>query len=176
MPFNRTNNTIDPNIDLEQARLESLDLINQKAFISAGAAIVPIPFIDLVVDLGVLAVLLPQINAKFGLSEKHMRIYDPATKTVHWQELFKRGIELSGYVSARAAMKQTLTGYMQRYLTKQVSKFVPLGGTIAAASLGFILMKKIAETHVEDCYQTALRIRAEQNKRQAQAANQQTSI
>jgi uncharacterized protein (DUF697 family) len=145
---------IDPNFDLERARHESLELIKKRAYISAGAAVVPIPFLDVVVDLGLLSVLLPEINAKFGLSEHHMPIYDPQSKQVNWRALAKRGFELSSFVAARTIAKQSINGVIAKVLTKQVTKFVPLGGSIVAGTLGYILMKKIAETHVEDCYQT----------------------
>ena len=42
-----------------------------------------------------------------------------------------------------------------KVLTKQVTKFIPLGGQIVAASLGYIIMKKIAEAHVEESYKMA---------------------
>lgn len=156
---------IDPNINLEQARQESLELIKKRAFISAGGAVVPIPFFDLVVDLGVLSTLLPEINAKFGLSPHQVSVYDPKTKTVDWKELRKRGFELSGFVVARTAVRQSLNGLMGKFVTKQVTKFIPLGGSLIAGSLGYIILKKIAETHVDDCYNTAKRLLAQQNSR-----------
>lgn len=158
-------NQIDPNINLERARAESLELIKKRAAISAGAAVVPVPFFDLIIDLGVLSTLLPEINAKFGLAPEQMSVYDPATKTVHWKELRKRGFELSSFVVARTAVKQSINGLMGKFVTKQVTKFIPLGGSLVAGTLGYIIMKKIAETHVEDCYETAQRLLNEQNKR-----------
>ncbi|MCH4246670.1 hypothetical protein [Acinetobacter populi] len=163
MKLKQIPNRIDPHINLEQARLESLELIKKRAFISAGAAVVPVPFFDLVVDLGVLTTLLPEINAKFGLAPEQMSVYDPVTKKVHWNELRKRGFELSSFVVARTAVKQSINGLVGKFVTKQVTKFIPLGGSIVAGTLGYIIMKKIAETHVEDCYETAKRLLAQQN-------------
>lgn len=156
---------IDASIDLERARQESLELVKKRAFISAGAAVVPVPLFDLVVDLGVLSTLLPEINTKFGLAPEQVSVYDPKTKTVHWQELRKRGFELSSFVVARTAVKQSINGLVGKFVTKQVTKFIPLGGSIIAGTLGYIIMKKIAETHIEDCYETAQRLLAQQNSR-----------
>lgn len=150
---------IDPNLNIEQARQDSLELINRRALISAGAATVPIPFFDLLIDLGVLSVLLPEINAKFGLAPEQISIYDPTTKTVNWKELRSRGFELSTFVIARSAIKQSINGMVGKFAAKQVTKFIPLGGSIVAGTLGYLIMKKIAETHVEDCYETAQRLR-----------------
>lgn len=155
---------IDPSIDLELARQQSLELIKKRAYISAGAAVVPIPFLDVLVDLGVLSVLLPEINAKFGLSEKHMPIYNPQSKQIYWKALAKRGFQLSSFVAARTIAKQSINGVVSKLITKQVTKFVPLGGSLVAGTLGYVLMKKIAETHVEECYQTAKEIVARQSQ------------
>ena len=42
-----------------------------------------------------------------------------------------------------------------KIISKQVAKFVPLGGQLVAAGLGYFVMRKIAYRHVEDCYAVA---------------------
>ncbi|RYE00761.1 MAG: hypothetical protein EOP50_03195 [Sphingobacteriales bacterium] len=37
---------INPNLDLEQIRKESIELVKKRAWLSAGAAVVPVPFLD----------------------------------------------------------------------------------------------------------------------------------
>ncbi len=164
MKLKKIPNQIDPSIDLERAKEESMALINKRAYISAGAAMVPVPFFDLVVDLGVLSTLLPEINATFGLSPEQMRIYNPESKSVNWKELRKRGFELSSFVVARTAVKQSINGLVGKFVTKQVTKFIPLGGSLVAGTLGYMIMKKIAETHIEDCYETAKNLLAQHNR------------
>ena len=150
--------SIDPKLDLEQVREECLDMVKKRAYFSAGAAVVPIPFFDVVIDIGILSQLIPDISARFGLWPDHISVYDPETKKIHWNELRKRGFEFSGLVVARTAVKKSLNGIVGKVITKQVTKFIPLGGSIVAASLGYIVMKKVAEAHVQDCYQLAKRI------------------
>lgn len=149
---------IDPSLNLEQIRNECHDLIQKRAYVSAGAAIVPIPFFDVVVDLGILTQLIPDINARFGLAPEHVSVYDPKTKTIHWDELRKRGFQFSGFMVARTTVKKTFNGFFGKIVTKQVTKFIPLGGQIVAASLGYFMMKKIAQTHLNDSYNLAKRI------------------
>lgn len=148
---------IDPSLNLEQIRDECQELIQKRAYVSAGAAIVPIPFFDVVVDLGILSQLIPDINSRFGLAPEHVSVYDPKTKTIHWDELRKRGFQFSGFVVARTTVK-TFNGFFGKIVTKQVTKFVPLGGQLVAASLGYFMMKKIAQTHLNDSYNLAKRI------------------
>ncbi len=150
--------SIDPNLNLEIIRAECLELVKKRAYFSAGAAIIPVPFLDVVIDVGILSQLIPEINNRFGLAPEQISVYDPKTKQIHWSELRKRGVEFSGLVVARTAMKKSLNNIAAKYITKQVTKFIPLGGQAIAATLGYIVMKKVAETHVEESYQLAKRI------------------
>ena len=74
----------------------------------------PHSIFDVVVDLGMLTQIIPDINARFGLAPEHISVYDPETKKVHWDELRKRGFELSGFVVARTAMKKHLMVFSPR--------------------------------------------------------------
>ena len=158
MKIEKIPDSIDPGLNLEQIRDECLARTKKTAYYSAGAAIVPIPFFDVVVDLGMLTQIIPDINARFGLAPEHISVYDPETKKVHWDELRKRGFELSGFVVARTAMKKTFNGFFTKIATKQVPKFIPLGRKIEATSIGYFMMRKITEAHIQDCYTLAKRI------------------
>ena len=163
MKIDKIPESIDPNLNLESIRQECLDIVKKRAYISAGVAIVPVPFLDVVIDVGILSQLIPEINARFGLAPEQISVFDPATKQVHWSELRKRGIEFSGLVVARTALKKSLNNAAAKYLTKQVTKFIPLGGQAIAASLGYIVMKKVAEAHVEESYKLAKGIQQKQH-------------
>ncbi|MBO3661106.1 MULTISPECIES: hypothetical protein [Acinetobacter] len=162
MKLDKIPDRIDPSLDLDRIRNECLELTKKRAYYSAGAAVIPVPFLDVVIDVGILSQLIPEINARFGLAPEQISVFDPATKQVHWNELRKRGIEFSGLVVARTAVKKSLNNVAAKVITKQVTKFIPLGGQLVAASLGYFVMKKIAEAHVEDCYRTAKNIQQKQ--------------
>ncbi|MCX5467650.1 hypothetical protein [Acinetobacter nematophilus] len=162
MKIDKIPDSIDPTLNLEQIREECLELVKKRSYVSAGAAVVPVPFFDVVIDVGMLSFLIPEINARFGLAPDQISIYDPATKKIHWNELRKRGFEFSGLVVARTAVKASFNNMAAKIITKQVTKFIPLGGSIIAASLGYIVMKKVAETHVDECYKLAKGIQQKQ--------------
>lgn len=153
---------ITPALNLEKAKKEATELVKKHAWISAGAAIIPIPFFDVVADVSNLSILLPKINEKFGLAAEQITLYDMKTRQIHWDELRKRGIEFVGLVGARTVAKQGLSGIASKVLTKQVTKFIPLGGQIIAASLGYIVLKKIALEHVEESYKLAKQVQVKQ--------------
>ncbi|MCP0917423.1 hypothetical protein MUB05_12670 [Acinetobacter indicus] len=164
MKIDKIPNSIDPNLNLEQVRADCLELVKKRAYVSAGAAVIPVPFLDVVIDVGILSQLIPEINARFSLSPEQVSVYDPETKQIHWQELRKRGIEFSGLVVARTAVKKSLNNVAAKVITKQVTKFIPLGGQLVAASLGYFVMKKVAEAHVEESYKIAKGIQQKQTQ------------
>lgn len=162
MKLDKIPERLDPSLDLEQIRAECLELTKKRAYYSAGAAVIPVPFMDVVIDIGILSQLIPEINARFGLAPDQISVYDPKTRQVHWNELRKRGVEFSGLVVARTAVKKSLNNVAAKVIIKQVTKFIPLGGQLVAASLGYFVMKKIADAHVQDCYRTAKSIQQKQ--------------
>jgi uncharacterized protein (DUF697 family) len=162
MKIDKFPDAIDPQLNLESIREECLELVKKRAYCSAGAAVIPVPFLDVVIDVGILSQLIPDVNARFGLAPEQISVYDPQTKQVHWKELRKRGVEFSGLVVARTAVKKSLNNVLAKVITKQVTKFIPLGGQLIAASLGYMVMKKVADAHVEDCYKIAKSIQQKQ--------------
>lgn len=163
MKIDKIPDSIDPNLDLEHIREQCLELVKKRSYVSAGVAIIPVPFLDVIIDVGMLSFLIPEINARFGLAPDQISVYDPKTQKIHWNELRKRGFEFSGLVVARTAVKSSLNNVAAKAITKQVTKFIPLGGSIIAASLGYIVMKKVAEAHVNDCYKLAKNIQQKQS-------------
>ena len=162
MKLDKFPDQIDPSLKLEQIREECLELIKKRAYMSAGAAVIPVPFLDVLIDVGILSQLIPEINARFGLAPEQVSVFDPKTKQVQWDELRKRGVQFSGFVVARTAVKKSINNVAAKYITKQVTKFIPLGGQLIAASLGYFVMKKVAEAHVEDSYKLAKNIQLKQ--------------
>ncbi|WP_323841678.1 MULTISPECIES: hypothetical protein [unclassified Moraxella] len=143
-----------PNLDLEKIRLECQSLAKSRAKISAGVAIIPVPFLDVAIDVGMLAKLLPEITKKFGLQEPT----DPNSKISEEkrkQTIQERIVAISGLVATRGVVNKTIQGFGGRLIGKQIAKYIPLGGQMVAASIGYMIFKKIAFDHIEECYKVA---------------------
>ena len=132
MKIDKLPDAIDPSLNLEQIRDECLEQVKKRSYVSAGVAVIPVPFLDVVIDVGMLSLLIPEINARFGLAPDQISVYDPATKKIHWNELRKRGFEFSGLVVARTAVKASLNNMAAKIITKQVTKNAP-GGVLREA-------------------------------------------
>lgn len=141
--------------ELERIRIECIARVKRVSWISAGAAVVPVPFFDVVADVGLLIKLVPDINQRFGLEPAQIEAMPEASRLKVWQRRAERGSELIGMVVTRELVRRSLQGMGTRIVTKQVTKFIPLGGQIIAASIGYWVMRKMALIHIDDCFEVA---------------------
>ena len=156
-------NTIDPELDLDKVKAQCQALVKKRAKYSAGAAVVPIPFLDVAIDAGLLTNLLPEISERFGLIEGRESAIDLESRDVHWKEVKNRAVDFAGLMATRGVVKKTVQGFGGRIVSKQVTKFIPLGGQMVAATMGYMIFKKIAFDHINECYKLAKDIQQKQH-------------
>lgn len=142
--------------ELEAIRQDCRRLVRRVSWASAGAAAVPVPLLDMVVDVGILMKLLPEINERFGLQPEQIEAMPEETRLQVWQRRAERGSELVGMVVTRELVKRSLQSVGTRMVTKQVTRFIPFGGQLVAATLGYWVMRRLASQHVDDCFEVAL--------------------
>ena len=155
--------TIDPDLNLEKIKKECQEMVKKRAKYSAGAAIIPVPFVDIAIDAGILTQLLPEISARFGLISERESAIDLDAKEIHWSEMKNRAVDFAGLMATRGGVKKTVQGYGGRIVAKQVTKFIPLGGQMVAATMGYMIFKKIANDHINQCYKLAKNIQQNQH-------------
>lgn len=141
--------------DLGRIQRECQVLVRKRALISAGAAVVPVPLLDMVVDAGILIELIPEISRRFGLAPEHIEAMDEGSRGRVWHTIRTRGSQLRGIVVTRELVRRSFQSYAGRILSMQVAKFIPLGGQLVAAGLGYFVMRQIAYKHIEDCMAAA---------------------
>ncbi len=149
---------IDPNIDLKSIRNQCQNLVKSRAKISAGVAIIPVPFLDVVIDAGLLSMILPEITARFKLIDNPNDLDKLASEDERNREIKDRIFEFAGLIMTRGMVKKSIQGFGSRILTKQIGKYIPFGGQLVSAGLGYMIFKKVAYDHIEECYRLALRI------------------
>ena len=72
---------VDPaNTDIEGTARACRKRVRQRAMVAAGVAMLPIPGLDWLTDVGVLVKLLPEINAAFGLTPQQIERLAPERK------------------------------------------------------------------------------------------------
>lgn len=142
---------------LDAIRDQCRALVTRRASLSAGAAVIPIPGLDIGTDVAILIKLLPQINERFGLTPAQIDRLDTDTKRVVMMFITGLGASLVGRLVTRELVIKVLMKLGVRVTTKGIVKFVPFLGQALSASISFGAMKLLGNQHIDDCYQVARR-------------------
>lgn len=137
--------------DIEAVVARCRRLVTKRALIAAGIAVVPIPGIDWVTDVGTLVKLLPEINAEFGLSAEQVERLAPDRRVAVFKTISVGGGVLVGRVVTRDVVMRLVKMVGVRLTTKQAAKFVPVAGQAVSAALTFSALKVVCEQHIQQC-------------------------
>ncbi len=150
---------------LDAIRDRCRTLVTRRATLSAGAAVVPLPGLDIGTDVAILIKLLPKINEEFGLTPEQIDKLDTDTKSVVMMFITGLGASLVGRLVTRELVIKLLMKLGVRVTTKGIVKFVPLLGQALSASISFGAMKMLGNQHIDDCYAVARRTLLETSRR-----------
>jgi uncharacterized protein (DUF697 family) len=118
-------------------------LVTKRALLAAGVAMVPVPGLDWLTDIGVLVKLLPEINREFGLSPEQIERLAPDRRLVVYKAISTGGGLLVGRLVTRELVLKALTAVGVRLTTQQAAKFVPIAGQAVSAMLTFGALKYV---------------------------------
>jgi uncharacterized protein (DUF697 family) len=139
----------DPQIEAIAERCRRL--VTRRALVAAGVAMVPIPGLDWLTDVGVLVKLLPEISEAFGLSPAQIERLAPERRIVVYKAVSAAGGLLVGKVVTRQLVLTLLKLVGVRLTTQQAAKFVPVAGQAVSAALTFSALKFVCEQHIRQC-------------------------
>lgn len=148
---------IDAMRQLDAIRETCRRMVMRRATLSAGAAVVPIPGLDVGTDVAILLQLLPKINEEFGLSPAQIEGLDVDTKRVVMMFISVVGSNLVGRIVTRDLVIKILTKLGVRVTTKGIVKFVPFVGQAVSAGISFGAMRMLGNRHIDDCHEVAKR-------------------
>jgi uncharacterized protein (DUF697 family) len=140
-------------VDVIAARCRRV--VTQRALMAAGVAMVPVPGLDWLTDVGVLVKLLPEINRAFGLSPDQIERLAPDRRVVVYKAISTGGGLLVGKLVTRELVIQALKIVGVRLTTQQAAKFVPIAGQAVSAMLTFGALKYVCEQHIRQCQAVA---------------------
>ena len=121
-------------------------LVTQRALVAAGVAMVPVPGLDWLTDVGVLIKLLPEINRAFGLTPEQIERLAPDRTLVVYKAIS---------AGSGVLVIQLLKVVGVRLTTQQAAKFVPIAGQAVSAMLTFGALKYVCEQHIRQCQAVA---------------------
>ena len=126
-------------------------LVNRRALVAAGVAVVPIPGVDWITDVAVLLKLIPAINRAFGLTPEQVERLSPDRRVV----VYKAISAGSGMLVGRVVTRELIVGLLKligvRLTTQQAAKYVPIAGQAVSAALTFSALKYVCEQHIQQC-------------------------
>jgi uncharacterized protein (DUF697 family) len=144
--------------DVEAIIRRCRKMVSQRALIAAGVAVVPVPGLDWVTDIGILVRLLPKINEAFGLSPEQIERLAPDRKLVLYKVLSASGSLVIGKLVTRSLVLSLLKVVGVRLTTQQAAKFVPIAGQAVSAALTYTALRYVCDQHIRQCADVAARL------------------
>jgi len=129
--------------------------VTKRALLAAGVAMVPLPGLDWLTDIGVLVKLLPEINAEFGLTPEQIDRLAPDRKLAVFKAVSVGGGMVVGRVVTRELVLTLLRVVGVRLTAQQAAKYVPIAGQAVSAALTFSALKLVCEQHIRQCMDIA---------------------
>ncbi|WP_348752595.1 hypothetical protein [uncultured Aquincola sp.] len=140
---------------LDTAARAARRLVKKRAAMAAGVAVLPVPGLDWLTDVGVLVKLLPEINAIFGLTPEQIDRLAPDRRLVVYKALSAGGGMLVGKLVTREVVIKLLKMVGVRLTTQQAAKYVPIAGQAVSAAITFATLRYVCEQHIEQCIAVA---------------------
>jgi uncharacterized protein (DUF697 family) len=140
---------------IEAAAQECRRMVNRRSLMAAGVAVIPVPGIDWLTDVGVLLKLIPDINRVFGLSAEQVERLSPDRQVVVFKALSAGGSLLVGRLVTREVILQALKVVGVRLSTQQAAKYVPVAGQALSAVLTYSALRFVCEQHIRQCIAVA---------------------
>ncbi len=134
-------------------------MVSRKAMLSAGAAVIPIPGLDIAADVTLLVRIIEQINQRFGLTEEQIDALSPSKRALAFKAIQLVGSGLIGSAITRELVIRMLSKVGVRVATKQFTKYVPLAGQALSAVLAYSAMRYVCNQHIADCACVAAQLR-----------------
>ncbi|WP_427912218.1 hypothetical protein ACPWT1_16435 [Ramlibacter sp. MMS24-I3-19] len=126
-------------------------LLTRRALVGAAASAVPLPGLDWAVDAALLTRVLPEINARFGLTPEQLARLPELKRDEVQKAASVVGSVIIGRFVTRELVVQLARTIGVRMTAKQAAKYVPLAGQAVAAVMGFAALRYLGEEHIKDC-------------------------
>lgn len=142
--------------ELDQARLRCQKLVSRRALVSAAAAVVPIPGVDVSTDVAILLQLIPAINEEFGLSPTQINELSPELQKIVIVGGANFGVGLLGKIITPQLVIQVLQRIgVKKLAGKYATKYIPVVGSVIASTISYAVLRKVGNQHINECYAMA---------------------
>ena len=137
--------------ELDEAVKRAKVLVTKRAAVASVASLVPLPGLDIAVDIAAVMKLIPDINREFGLTPEQISRLSPRRQMLVYRAIVAIGGLMIGKLVTKELAIEVLKTVGVRMTTKQVGKYVPVAGQALSVALGFSAMKYVGHQHIKDC-------------------------
>jgi hypothetical protein len=137
--------------ELEQAIKRSRSIVTRRAAMASVASLVPLPGVDIAVDIAAVMKLIPAVNREFGLTPGQISRLSSGRQLLVYKSIVAVGSVMIGKLVTKEIAIEVLKTVGVRLTAKQVGKYVPIAGQALSVALGFAAMKYVGQQHIKDC-------------------------
>jgi uncharacterized protein (DUF697 family) len=137
--------------ELDDAIKRAKTIVTRRAAMASAASLVPIPGLDIAVDIAAVMKLIPEINREFGLTPEQISRLSPGRQMLVYKSIVAVGSVMIGKLVTKEIAVEVLKTVGVRMSAKQVGKYVPIAGQALSVALGFAAMKYVGHQHIKDC-------------------------
>ncbi len=138
-------------MELDEAVKRAKRIVTRRAAVASAASLVPLPGLDIAVDIAAVMKLVPEINSEFGLTPEQISKLSPGRQMLVYKSIVAMGSVLIGKLVTHQMAIEILKTVGVRMTAKQVGKYVPVAGQALSVALGFTAMKYVGHQHIKDC-------------------------
>lgn len=138
-------------IELDEAVKRAKAIVTKRAALASAASLVPLPGLDIAVDIAALVRLIPEVNREFGLTPEQIEKLSPKRQVMVYKSIVVVGGMMIGKLVTRELAIEVLKTVGVRMTAKQIGKYVPVAGQALSVALGFTAMKYVGHQHIKDC-------------------------
>lgn len=137
--------------ELDEAVKRSKAIVTRRAALASAASLIPLPGIDIAVDIAAVMRLIPAINNEFGLTPEQIERLSPGRQFMVYKSIIAVGSLMIGKLVTKEIAISVLKTVGVRMTARQVGKYVPVAGQALSVALGFAAMKYVGHQHIADC-------------------------
>ncbi len=137
--------------ELAEAIKRSKSLVTKRAAVASAASLIPIPGLDIAVDINAVLKMIPAINLEFGLTPDQIGRLSPGRQLLVYKSMVAIGGVMIGKIVTKEIAIEVLKTVGVRLTAKQAAKYVPIAGQALSLALGFAAMKYVGHQHIKDC-------------------------
>lgn len=141
--------------------------VRKYAALSSAASVVPVPGVDIAVDITLLMKMINEINRSFGLSKEQIDNLPPEDMKFMYQIIKSIGVELIGRMLTKDMILMALKRYAASISAKEVAKYAPFVGQTLSALISAALFIYIGNEHVNSCCDVLRAYEAEKKQENA---------